>query len=29
MLFMVVISSIDIDSANPKELHEQVETIDA
>jgi len=29
MLFVVVISSIDIDSANPKELHEQVETIDA
>jgi hypothetical protein len=29
MLFVVVISSIDIDSANPKELHEQLETIDA
>jgi hypothetical protein len=29
MLFVVVISSIDIDSANPKEPHEQVETINA
>ena len=29
MLFMVVISPIDIDGANTKELHEQVETIDA
>ncbi len=29
MLFVVVISPIDIDSANLKELHEHVETIDA
>jgi len=29
MLFVVVVSPIDIDSANTKELHEQVETVDA
>jgi hypothetical protein len=29
MLFVVVVSPIDIDSANTKELREQVETVDA
>jgi hypothetical protein len=29
MLFVVVISPIDIDGTNTKELHEQVETVDA
>jgi hypothetical protein len=29
MLLVVVVSFIDIDSANTKELHEQVETVDA
>jgi len=29
MLFVVVISPIDIDGANTKELHEQVEAVDA
>ena len=29
MLFVIVVSPIDIDGANTKELHEQVETIDA
>ena len=29
MLFVVVVSPIDIDGANTKELHEQVETVDA
>jgi hypothetical protein len=29
MLFVVVISPIDIDGSNTKELHEQVETVDA
>jgi hypothetical protein len=29
MFFVVVVSLIDIDIANTKELHEQVETIDA
>jgi hypothetical protein len=29
MLLVVVVSPIDIDGANTKELHEQVETIDA
>jgi hypothetical protein len=29
MLFVIVVSPIDIDSANTKELHEQVETVDA
>src|ERR1700733_8559121 len=29
MLFVVVVSLIDIDRTNTKELHEQVETVDA
>ena len=29
MLFVVVVSLVDIDIANTKELHEQVETVDA
>jgi hypothetical protein len=29
MLFVVVVSPIDIDGADSKELHEQVETVDA
>jgi hypothetical protein len=29
MFFVVVVSPIDIDGANSKELHEQVETVDA